>query len=51
MVGVPDIEAALEQLILRLGRSLLGIVPSAIGVDSRWKVGFEDRLQHQHRGC
>ena len=25
--------------------------PAAAGVDFRWKVGFEDRLQHQHRCC
>jgi hypothetical protein len=23
----------------------------AAGVEFRWKVGFEDRFQHQHRGC
>src|ERR1700726_704785 len=25
------------------------VAPSTVGVDFRWKVGFEDRLQHQHR--
>ena len=25
--------------------------PSAVGIEFRWKVGFEDRLQHQHCCC
>jgi hypothetical protein len=30
---------------------LLGIAPGTIGVDFRWTIGFEDRLQHQQRCC
>src|SRR6516165_8231066 len=48
-VGVHDFRMATEQQLLHLYSGLLGIAPSAIGVDFRWKVGFEDRLQHQHR--
>src|SRR5438477_10065434 len=40
-----------EQQLLHLYSGLLGVAPSAVGVDFRWKVGFEDRLQHQHRCC
>src|SRR6516162_10377782 len=42
---------AAKQQLLDLYGGLLGIAPSAVGVDIRWKVGFEDRLQHQRRGC
>src|ERR1700719_5295844 len=38
-----------EQQLLHLYGGLLGVAPSAVSVDFRWKVGFEDRLQHQHR--
>ena len=30
---------------------LLGISPDAIGVEFRWKIGLENRIQHQHRCC
>src|SRR5437588_8292594 len=50
-VGVPDFRMATEQQLLHLYGGLLGVAPSAAGVDFRWKVGFEDRLQHQHRCC
>src|ERR1700719_4674065 len=40
-----------EQQLLHLYSGLLGVAPSAVGVDFRWKVGVEDRLQHQHRCC
>src|SRR5947207_12647308 len=42
---------ATKQQLLHLYNGLLGIAPSAIGVDFWWKVGFEDRLQYQHRCC
>src|SRR5271154_3185173 len=42
---------ATKQQLLHLYNGLLGIAPSAVGVDFRWKVGFEDRLQYQHRCC
>ena len=50
-VGVHDFRMATEQQLLHLYSGLLGVAPSAVGVDFRWKVGFEDRLQHQHRCC
>src|SRR3954463_2382011 len=42
---------ATKQQLLHLYNGLLGIAPSAVGVDFWWKVGFEDRLQHQQRCC
>ena len=48
-VGIYDVRVATEQQLLHLYGSLLGVALSAVGVDFRWKVGFEDRLQHQHR--
>src|SRR6516225_11089789 len=42
---------ATEQQLLHLYGGLLGIALSAVSVDFRWKVGFEDPLQHQHRCC
>src|SRR5260370_11248800 len=50
-VGVYDVRVATEHPLLHLYDCLLGVSPSAVGVDFRWKVGFEDRLQHQHRCC
>jgi hypothetical protein len=29
----------------------LRVAPAAVGILLRWKVGFEDRFQHQHRCC
>ena len=48
-VGVHDFRMATKQQLLHLYGGLLGVAPGAVGVDFRWKVGFEDRLQHQHR--
>src|SRR6516162_7410187 len=42
---------ATKQQFLHLYGGLLGIAPGAVSVDFRWKIGFEDRLQHQHRCC
>src|SRR5580704_14235728 len=50
-VGVHDVRMAAKQQLLHLYGGLLGVASSAVGVDFRWKVGFEDRLQHQHRCC
>src|SRR5215471_6492584 len=50
-IGVHYFRMATEQQLLHLYSSLLGVAPSAVGVDFRWKVGFEDRFQHQHRCC
>ena len=48
-VGVDDFRVTTEQQLLHLDDCLLGVAPSAIGVDFRRKIGFEDRLQHQQR--
>src|SRR4029077_15654185 len=48
-VGVHDVRMAAKQQLLHLYGGLLGVASSAVGVDFRWKVGFKDRLQHQHR--
>src|ERR1700732_5056509 len=50
-VGVHDVRMAAKQQLLHLYGGLLGVASSAVGVDFRWKVGFEDRLQHQQRCC
>src|SRR5215472_8816062 len=50
-VGVDDFRVAPEQYLLHLYDGLLGVSPSAVGVDFRRKIGFEDRFQHQQRGC
>ena len=39
-VGVHDFRMATEQPLLHLYGGLLGIAPSAVGVDFRWKVGL-----------
>src|SRR5271154_5669785 len=50
-VRVDDVRVATEQQLLHPYDCLLGISPGAVGVDFRWKIGFEDRLQYQHRCC
>src|SRR6516225_5328080 len=50
-IGVDDVRVATEQQLLHLDDCLLGVSPSAVSVDFRRKIGFEDRLQHQHRCC
>jgi len=50
-VGVHDFRMTTEQQLLHLDHRLLGIAPGTIGIDFRRKVGFKDRLQHQHRCC
>src|ERR1700745_2037701 len=50
-VGVDEVRAAPEQPLLHLYNRLLWVSPGAVGVDSRRKIGVEDRLQHQQRGC
>jgi hypothetical protein len=39
-IGVHDFWMATEQQLLHLYSGLLGVAPSAVGVDFRWKVGF-----------
>ena len=50
-VGVYDVRVAPEQEFLHLYGGLLGVAPSAVGVDFRWKIGFVDRSQYQHHCC
>src|SRR5215468_6768027 len=50
-VGVDDVRVTAEQPLLHLYDGLLGVSPGAVGVDFRRKIGFEDRFQHQQRGC
>src|ERR1700758_5208980 len=50
-VGIDDVRVTPEQQLLHLYDGLLGIAPGTIAVDFRWKIGFEDRLQHQQRCC
>src|SRR3984893_18113196 len=50
-VGINDVTMTTEQQLLHLYGGLLGVSPSAVGVDFRRKVSFEDRLQHQQRCC
>src|SRR5215471_12501756 len=50
-IGVYDVRVATEQQLLRLYDCLLSVSPSAVGVDFRRKIGFEDRFQHQQRCC
>ena len=48
-VGIDDVRAAAKQQPLHLDHRLLGISPRAVGILLWWKIGFEDRFQHQHR--
>src|SRR6266516_1275181 len=50
-VGVNDFRVATEQQLFHLDHRLLGIAPGTVRVLFGWKVGFEDRFQHQHRCC
>ena len=50
-VGVNDFRVAAEQQLFHLDHRLLGVSPGTVGVLLWWKVGFEDRFQHQHRCC
>src|SRR6266404_982230 len=50
-VGVNDFRMATKQQPFHLDHRLLGIPPWTVRVLLGWKVGFEDRLQHQHCCC
>src|SRR5450755_2051933 len=50
-VGVNDFRVATEQLLFHFDHRLLRIAPRTVSVLFWWKVGFEDRFQHQHRCC
>jgi len=50
-VTAADVRVAAEHQLLHLYDCLLGVSLSAVGVDFRRKIGFEDRRQHQRRRC
>src|SRR5450755_465147 len=50
-VGVYNFRMASEQRLFHLDHRLLGIAARPVGVLLGRKVGFEDRLEHQHRCC
>src|SRR6516164_11379673 len=50
-VGVDDVRVAPEHELLHLYDCLLGVARSAVGVNFRRKIGFEDRFQHQQSCC
>jgi hypothetical protein len=50
-VGVYNFRVASEQRFLHFDHRLLGIAARPVGVLLRWKIGFEDRLEHQHCCC
>src|SRR5260370_39532422 len=49
--AVDHFRGAREQERFHLDHRLSGVAPGAIGILLWWKVGFEDRFQHQHRCC
>src|SRR5215472_17111844 len=48
-VGIDDFPVSAKQQFFHGDRRLLGIPPWPVGVLFGRKIGFEDRLQHQHR--
>src|SRR5438270_1967374 len=50
-VGIDDVRVAAELQLRHLYDCLLDVSLSAVGVDFRRKIGFEDRRQHQRRRC
>jgi hypothetical protein len=50
-VGVHDFRMASEQRLFHLDHRLLGTPARPVGVLLGRKVGFEDRIEHQHRCC
>src|SRR5438094_4052939 len=50
-VSVYDVRVATEHQLLHLYDCLLSVSPSAVGVDFRRKIGFEDRFQYEQHGC
>jgi hypothetical protein len=50
-VGVHHVRMAAKQQLSHRPHRLLGVSPGTVGIEFRWKIGFEDRLQHQHRRC
>jgi len=50
-VGVYHVQMASVQRLFRRDHRLLGIAALSIGVLLGWKVGFKDRVEHEHRRC
>ena len=50
-VGVNDFRVAAKQQCFHLDHRLLRISPRTVGILLGWKIGFEDRFQHQHCCC
>src|SRR3974377_2462147 len=50
-VGVDDFRMSAKQQRFHLDYRLLGAAPRTVGILLWWKIGFEDRFQHQHRCC
>ena len=50
-VGINDFPVTKEQRLFHLDHRLLGIAAPPVGVLFRWKVGLEDRIEHQHCCC
>ena len=48
-VGIDDFRVAMVQQRSHLDHRLLSVAPGTVGILFWWKVGFEDRFQHQHR--
>ena len=48
-VGIDDFRVATVQQRSHLDHRLLSVAPGTVGILFWWKVGFEDRFQHQHR--
>ena len=50
-VGVNDFRVAAKQQCFHLDHRLLSISPRTVCILLGWKIGFEDRFQHQHCCC
>src|SRR5215472_4416009 len=50
-VGIDDFPVSAKQQFFDLDCRLLGVPPRPVGVLFGWKIGFEDRLQHQQSCC
>ena len=48
-VGVNDFRVASEQRLFHFDHRLLGIAAGTVGVLLGWKIGFEDRFEHEQR--
>jgi len=48
-VGVHHFRVVAKQRVSHVGNRLLGVSALPVGVLLWWKIGFEDRVEHQHR--